>query len=133
MKGYKGSNKRMTRNYVVDMSGQMKNLGKKKLELKELSYEEVVQRKGEIVFVSYPGNMMDMAVVYDADENGVTFWGSYDKNGDAFITSLPKARYGSHGVAFVDANTPPIKACPQILRSLNFTDDIIKTVMEHIA
>jgi len=132
MKGYKGSNKRMTRNYVIDLSGQMKKHGEK-LELKKLSFEEVILRKGEIVFVGYPGNLMDMAVVYDADENGVMFWGSYDKNGDALITSLPKDRYGSHGVAFVDANTPPIKACPEILRTLNFTDDLINTVMEHIA
>lgn len=132
MKGYKGSNKRMTKNYVIDISGQMKKRSKK-LSLKKLSFDEITSRKGEIVFVSYPDNMMDMAVVYDADENGVTFWGSYDKNGDSIISMLPKSQYGSHGVAMIDTNTPPIKACPEILASLNFTDDLIKTVMEHIA
>ena len=141
MKGYKGSNKRMTKNYTIDhvfdMSASLKKLltekGTTEMAFVQLTYDDLQNKQGEIVYVLYPNRTVDKAVIYDADENDITFWGSYDNNGDAIIAIVPKKQYGAMAQAIIAVDEPPVKANKAILEEMNFPDYCIKTVMEHIA
>lgn len=129
MKDYKGSNKKMYRNYVAD---KQKNFDQPKTySLRKLSYEELIDRKGEFVYVMYSPNIIDYALVYEADEKGITFWGRYDENGDAIISIIPPERYGLYAVAFVRGEEIHITVTEELLESFLFPNHITKTIMEH--
>jgi len=136
MKGYKGGNKKMSRNYILDISGKLKEKVKEKskkgIQFRFLTFEELVAKKGEIVYAMYQNGMLDQAVVYEANDESVTLWGTYDLNGDAFIAIIPKKQYGVIATAAIEVDSQPVIANEETLKGLNFPEVIIKTVLgEH--
>ena len=89
---------------VFDISGTLKRKNQSEIKMKELSYCELMPLKGKSVYVLYMNGVVDKATVYEITETDVTFWGSYDENGDAVIAMFTESQYGKYVRAFTEVN-----------------------------